>query len=81
MLKLKSIFFAGRKDFGRQGGNSDDEDSHELLEPDCVVGTFLFLSFFVLSFFFHSRLLPGTGSPTVGPAPCGVQVPSFQHLT
>ena len=31
--------------------------------------------------FFCTRLLPGTRSPAVGPAPCGVQVPSFQHLT
>ena len=33
--------------------------------------------FFFFVFFFHSRLLPGTRAPAVGPAPCGVQVPSF----
>ena len=36
--------------------------------------------FLKASFFFHSRLLPGTGSPAVGPAPCEVQVPLFPTL-
>ena len=40
-------------------------------------GNFFFTAAFFFFFFVHSRLLPGTRSPAVGPAPCGVQV---QHL-